>query len=114
MFKCAQCPEKVFELEKSLNLHNYACHKVLEEPLFCDECGKQFGNQFKLSKNKIVHKKVYCELCKIYCSKQNYKRHQIEKHHNNNISSEYQCDTCLKTFGRSDTLLRHKIIMNFT
>ena len=61
-----------------------------------------------MSKHKIIHKKVYCELCKIYCSKQNYKRHQIEKHHNNNIGSEHQCDTCLKTFGRSDTLLRHK------
>ena len=108
MFNCTHCPEKVFQSEKSLKLHDYSCHKVLEEPVCCDECGKTFKNQFKLSKHKIIHKKVYCEICKIHCSKQNYKRHQQEKHYNNNVSSEHQCDICLKTFGRSDNLMRHK------
>ena len=58
MFKCAQCPEKGFQFEKQVKLHYYACHKVLDEALHCDECGKKFENQFKLSDHKKVHGKV--------------------------------------------------------
>ena len=82
MFQCPQCPDKMFQLERNLKIHHYSRHKVHHEVLKCDEYGKKVDNKFKLSDHKKHHRKEFCELCKIYFSKNNFKRHQLEKHSN--------------------------------
>lgn len=62
-FKCNLCT-KSFKRKGNLNIHNKREHgNGFLEVYKCDECGKEFRNEWYWNKHKFVHSSPPCEVC---------------------------------------------------
>ena len=92
-------PKKVTQIERG---------KPIDEHL-CDVCGKKFLKRKSLTDhiNRVHRQPIQCSLCcKVFSCKYVQKRHLQEVH--NRDTPQINCDTCNKSFQRTEHLKAHK------
>ena len=104
-YQCASC-EKSFGNSSDLKKHVSTIHEGRKD-YFCGPCEKWFSRAEHLKRHNInVHnagtKVKQCIICTRCFSSES----ELEKHVQKHI--KFKCDTCEKTFCRSESLIQHK------
>ena len=80
----------------------YFCYK--EEPISCEECGKELLNKYALQGHMQSHQNETCKVCHETMKKKTLYKH-METHKENR--TKYECEQCHLSYTRKDSLLRH-------
>ena len=119
---CSLCDAK-FNKVHHLKRHLRTVHRRDERHHFCDICHKSFGREDTMKKHRVNHLRstpkmdtsplrCQCDICgQTFSNPSHLSRHKRSKHrgHSSHLP-EHQCEVCLKSFPRSDTLKRHQAV----
>ena len=97
---CNMCT-KEFDSNADLKRHIIKQHK--EDPVSCEECGKEMINKYALRSHMQSHEFQQCKVCNKRLKAKSLPTH-MEIHNNAN---SYACEECNQSFTRKASLTRH-------
>ena len=91
------------EFDSNLQLKSHMTKQHKEDPVACEECGKEVINKYALRSHMQSHEFEQCKVCNKRMKAKSLPTH-MEIH---NSSNSYACDECNVSYTRKASLNRH-------
>ncbi|KAL1448842.1 hypothetical protein WDU94_000097 [Cyamophila willieti] len=104
-FSCKFCHKK-FSSMATVHNHRQQKHRILAEPIVCEECGQSFTQKTSLNKHMKIHLNIRDYQC-YFCAQTFVHQATLRTHIERHKGVVYKCDICGKQYTSRQNLRGH-------